>query len=620
MPESHGHDILLTLVCAASGGVGLMALARRLKVPAIVLLLLAGVVLGPEVLGWVRADSLGGVLPVFVSMAVGIILFEGGITLDVAGYREAGTFIRRLISWGVLVTWVLGSAAVMLIADVPLPFALLAASLVTVTGPTVIMPLMKRIRVVPKLRHILSWEAVLIDPVGVFLAVLCFEAIVRQGGGAALAGFGLRIAVGLAVGVAGGLLLAWVMRRGMIPEDMSRVGVLGAAVLIYGTAELVVSESGLLSTVAGGLVVGAANPPGLREVRRFKAELTDLMIGVLFILLASRLKLAQFQEFGVAGFALVAVVVFVVRPVNVLVCAVGQGLSAREKAFLSWVAPRGIVAASMASLVRITLERRGMAETGLFGMLTSMMGLEVRLPAVAAAQFVETFVYSVIVVTIVLQGLSAGWVARLLGLRLPDPTGWLIVGAHRLAREVAGFVRDTAGVPVFLADTNDAAVKQAEHERLRAVHADARRPAPIEEFALGQIGRVAALTNNEDLNAVVCRQWRGVVGASALCRWSSGQGDPADEADVPGTVVWREVGKPAWVSDQLDWGRLRLRRASAETDPPGPGETVLATAGPQGVTLAPARAGGRPAPAGTTMLVIGPAPQEAPPETGTPVA
>ena len=611
MPESTSHDILLTLICAASGGVGLMALARRLKVPAIVLLLAAGVVLGPEVLGWVKAESLGGVLPVFVSMAVGIILFEGGITLDVAGYRQAGTFIRRLISWGVLVTWVLGSAAVMLIADVPLPFALLAASLVTVTGPTVIMPLMKRIRVIPRLRHILSWEAVLIDPVGVFLAVLCFEAIIQQGGGAALANFGLRIAVGLAVGIVGGLLLAWVMRRGLIPEDMSSVSVLGAAVFIYGAAELVLSESGLLSTVAGGLVVGAANPPGLKEVRRFKAELTDLMIGVLFILLASRLRLAQFQEFGAVGFALVAVVVFVVRPVNVLVCAVGQGLSAREKAFLSWVAPRGIVAASMASLVRITLERRGMAETGLFGMLTSMLGLEVRLPAVAAAQFVETFVYSVIVVTIVLQGLSAGWVARLLGLRLPDPTGWLIVGAHRLARELAGFVRDTAGVPVFLADTNEAAVKQAEYERLRAIQADARRPAPIEEFALGQIGRVAALTSNEDLNAVVCRQWRGVVGASALCRWSSGLGDPADEADVPGTVVWREVGKPAWVSDQLDWGRLTLRRATVDKDPPQAGERVLATAGPHGVTLGPPAANARPTP-GATMLVLAPAGRDIP--------
>ena len=585
MPHTETHQVLLTLIWAICGGVGLMILGRKLGVPAIVLLLAGGVLLGPESLGWVQPSSLGPVLPVFVSICVGIILFEGGMSLDLKGYRTTGKFIRRLVTWGVFITWTLSTLALMVLTDVSLPFALLAASLVTVTGPTVIMPLMKRIRVRPNLRDILSWEAVLVDPIGAFLAVLCFEGIVRQGGGAALTNFGLRITVGLAVGLIGGLLLAWTLRRNWIPEDMLSVSVLGGAVLIFGAAELVLSEAGLLSTVAGGLVLGASNLPWLKEVKRFKAELSELMIGMLFILLASRLKLDQFRQFGWEGLVLVGVVVFAVRPLMIFILAKGQGLGLRDKLFLSWVAPRGIVAASMASLVRITLEQRGLAATGLFGSLSAFLGLEVRGSAVAAAEFVETFVYSVIVVTIVLQGLSAGWVVRLLGLRLPEAKGLLIVGAHRLARELALFVRDVAGIPVFIADTNEASVKQAQREGLRAVLADARHPQPIEEFAHDQIGRVAALTNNEDLNARACRVWSEVVGTSSVCRWATGKGNEKAEEDARGVVIWNTLGRPSRVSDELDWRKRILRREPASAFEPAEEDIVLAAAAPGHLSL-----------------------------------
>ncbi len=606
MPPVEHHEVLLTLICAMCGGVGLMIFGRKLGVPAIVLLLAGGVFLGPQALGWVQPASLGGVLPVFVSICVGIILFEGGMSLDIKGYRTAGKFIRRLVTWGVFITWVLATLALMLLADVSLPFALLAASLVTVTGPTVIMPLMKRIRVKTNLRDILSWEAVLVDPIGAFLAVLCFEGIVRQGGGAALTNFGLRIAVGLAVGLIGGLLLAWILRHNWIPEDMMSVSVLAGAVLIFGAAELVLSEAGLLSTVAGGLVLGASNVPWLKEVKRFKAELSELMIGMLFILLASRLKIDQFRQFGWDGLALVAVVVFVVRPVMIFFLARGRGFNLREKLFLSWVAPRGIVAASMASLVRITLEQRGVAKTGLFGSLSTLLGLEVQGSAVAAAEFVETFVYSVIVVTIVLQGLTAGWVVRLLGLRLPEAKGLLIVGAHRLARELAVFVRDVAGIPVFVADTNEASVKQAQREGLRTLLADARHPQPIEEFAQDQIGRVAALTNNEDLNARACRVWSEVVGSSSVCRWSTGKGHEKAEQDARGVVIWNTLGRPSRVSDELDWGHRIMRREPAAGFEQAEGEMVLAAASPGSLSLGDTIPNGDASK--RSLLVVGPGP------------
>ena len=585
------HQILMTVVAAICAGTGIIVFARRLGFPAIILLLAGGFLLGPEGIGIVNADSLGPVLPVFVSLAVGVVLFEGGLTLDLAGYRSASRFIQRLISQGALITWFLTAGVIYLIASQRASFALLAASLVVVTGPTVITPLLKRIRLKVSLETILRWEAVLIDPIGVFIAVLCFEWIIHGSGGRALANFALRTVCGLGVGMAGGLFLYNVLKYRLIPEKMVSVGVLGGAVLTFGVAETLLTESGLLASIVGGLVLAARRPEKIREILRFKEDITDLMIGMLFILLASRLKVSQFEAFGWTGLLAVAVVVFAIRPISIMVCARGLAMDWREKLFLAWIAPRGIVAASMASLVRITLEQSGVGQRTVVSLLASLLGFRTAQDAITSAAFVEVFTYSVIVTTIVLHGFSAGPMARLLGLQRPPRNGWLVVGGHRLGWELARFIGEGAKLPTFVVDANPANLTFGARVGIPGIESDARDTAMIEQRTGGCVGNVVALTDNEDLNAVICQRWSEIVGARHVYRWHSGRGMEEVEREIPGLIVWPDLPKPGITG----WRIARGEAHTVQTDtlpPLTPSRMLLALAHGSSVSFEPERAVG----------------------------
>lgn len=550
-------SMLKTMVAAIGGGALLMILASRLRMPAIVLLLLGGVLLGPEGLGIVQPEKLGDGLLVIVSLAVGLILFEGGLTLNRDGYLAASGVIRRLLTYGVLVTWLATALAVKLVFGLSLSVAMLAGAMVIVTGPTVITPILKRIRLHPRLNHILHWEGVLIDPIGVFVAILCFEWLSGQGGGA-IAYFGARLAVGLAIGLGGGLLIDLLMRHRQIPEEMTNVFALASAVLIFGIAESFLSEAGLLAVIVAGFMLGLRNPIEVKQIKRFKSEITELSIGVLFILLASRLEVAQFREFGWRGVLLLLIVMFLVRPANVLVSSMGYKLNWREKTFLSWMAPRGIVAASMASLFALRLESMGNPD----------------------ARFVETFTYSVIATTVIIQGFTAGPLASLLKLKAAVPTGWLIVGAHSLGRRVADFLQKRTGRTVILLDTNAKAVAEARREGLTAFVEDARDVTIQEREEMQPIGNLLALTDNVDLNLLLCQRWLEVLGRDHVFMWS-----PATQkldADHPGHVVWPKLPRPSLISGELARGettvveREALRRGWSYLGIP-----ILATPGEQ---------------------------------------
>jgi NhaP-type Na+/H+ or K+/H+ antiporter/mannitol/fructose-specific phosphotransferase system IIA component (Ntr-type) len=532
-----GNVVVGTLALSVAAGGILMVIAKRLRIPGIVLLLFGGVLLGPEGLGLVQPATLGPILNVLVAVAVGLILFEGGLTLDVNGYRTAPKVIRNLLTIGVAVTWLGTALAIWLIFRFDPNFAVLAASLVIVTGPTVIQPILKRIRLKWKLHNILHWEGVLIDPVGVFLAVLAFEWVVGGAGEVAFAHLLIRIVGGMGIGLAGGLLISWLLKRRLIPDDMVNVFMVAAALLVFGATEAIISEGGLLSVTVAGLVCGSRQPPALKAIVEFKSVLIDLLIGFVFILLTARLKLDQFVEFGVTGFALVAVVILVIRPLAVWASTRGAGLSVKELLFLFWVAPRGVVAASMASLFALSLAEQGRFEN----------------PA-----FIESFVYSVIFATVLLQGFTAGPLARLLGLREREPDGWLIVGAHRIGREVARFLRDVREVPVALVDGNRRAVAEAREQGLAAFHADARETDAIGDRAeMRGVGKLLAFTDNEDLNELLCKKWQPVFGKEHLYRWAATppkDGDP----ESTGTVLWSWLPKPSMISSELELGEAAV--------------------------------------------------------------
>jgi len=320
-PETAAQVLTLTTAIAAGGF--LMVIARRFKVPAIVLLLLGGFGLGPQGWGLVQPDSLGDLLQAIVGLAVALILFEGGLTLNLQGYRAVGIPIRRLLTIGALITWLVTSGLIWAFYRFPPSLCLLAGSLVIVTGPTVIQPILKRIRLKWNLHNILHWEGVLIDPIGVFIAVMAFEWAVAGGGEQAIGNLALRLVTGLFIGLAGGELIYRLLR--WIPDEMINVFSIAGAVGIFGIADAVIAECGLLSVRVAGLLGGAHQPPSLRAIKDFKAVITDLLIGLLFILLVARLDIGRFFDFGLHGLLFLGVFLLVVRPLVILASSAGQG-------------------------------------------------------------------------------------------------------------------------------------------------------------------------------------------------------------------------------------------------------------------------------------------------------
>lgn len=424
------QDATLTLGIAATAGVAFLVAAERWRVPSIVLLLFGGVVLGPSGVGLVQPSSLGSGLEAVISIAVAVILFEGGLTLDVEGYRRAPQVIRRMLTLGPLITWLGTAAALMLLFDLDVGMAVMVGSLIIVTGPTVVSPLLRRIDLPERLHHVLYWEGVLIDAVGVFIAVLCYEWLSPDGPSTlgSVGRFGLRIVTGLGLGFVFGRVLAHVLEREWVAREHANIVVLTGALLTFSVANAVLHESGILAVIVAGLVVAIRNPPLLRHLRGFKLQLTELGIGTLFILLSARLDLTRFGDVRLA--ALLAVVIFVLRPLSVWLATWGQGFQAKEKLLLSWIAPRGIVAAAMASLFALRLEEFGQAN----------------------AHLLETVAYAVIATTVTVQGLSAGSVARWLGITRADRRTWALAGEQTLVEALARGLRRCGVKTIELSD------------------------------------------------------------------------------------------------------------------------------------------------------------------------
>ena len=526
------QNALWALCLAIGAGCLLTVLSRRLHLPTIVLLLFGGFIFGPEGIDLLRSSDLGDFLPMIVSLAVGIILFEGGLTLNLKNFSQTSTVIRRLLTIGVLITW-LGSAITAYVAfDISLSFALLMGSLIIVTGPTVIVPLLRRIRIDQKIGGILHWEAVLIDSIGVFIAILCFEWVVEDGGTVALPNFLIRIISGASIGFTGGYIIYWIMKRSWVPDDIINAFTLASAIFIFGVTELVKPEAGLLSVTVAGLIVGLKKPRQLKVIKAFKAEIVDLLIGLLFLLLVSRLEIQQFVDFFEAGGGWVLFsVILIIRPLSIIISSWGTLLNIREKALLSWIAPRGVVAASMASLFALSLQSKGNAEE---------------------SALMESFVYSIICATVLIQGLSAGIVAKILRLQRPAPNDLIIIGAHYFGRELAAKLMRENEQAVILLDTNADNIAIAKKKGLTAVQCNGLEAEQLyeEQQELFGAGQVLALTDNIELNQLLMLKWADVLGRENVFGWMPSN-HPTKKGQLIGQPVFGNLPRPAIVCNKL---------------------------------------------------------------------
>ncbi len=478
-----GAHPMLTLVLALAAGVVAQSVARHIHVPGIVLLLVAGAGLGPDGLAWVQPRSLGEGLFAIVSLAVAIILFEGGRNLDISRLRREQTPIRRLVTVGAFITLLGGTFAVRGLLGWAWMPALLFGSLVVVTGPTVIGPLVGELRLRPRVATVLEAEGVLIDPIGAILAVLMLELALAPGADALASGavgLLLRLGFGVCAGLLAGLLLASLLRvRRLVPEGYENIFTLAAVLVLFQGCNEVVSESGILAVAIAGVVVGNMRTRVDRDLREFKDQLSVLLIGLLFVLLAADVRFADLQALGWPGLAVVGALVLVVRPLNVWLSTIGSELSTRERLLVAWLAPRGIVAAAVASLVASALEGQGLP-----------WGTELR-----------ALVFLTILGTVVLAGLTGLPVATLLRVRLPGRDAVSILGAQGLGLALASELRDAGTTVVFL-DSNPHYCRRAEEAGFQVVFGNALEERTLQRARFDRVGTAIGLTSNETLNGL----------------------------------------------------------------------------------------------------------------------
>lgn len=489
-----GGDVGVAIAAIPVVGIGCLWLASRLRIPAILLLLPAGVLIGP-VTGVLEPDELfGDTLFPAVSLGVAILLFEGGLGLRLDQVGGKRNVVVRLVTVGVGVTFLVGLAATNLLFDAPGAELAVLAGVLVVSGPTVVGPILRQVRPREPTRTILQWEGITIDPVGATLALVVLEVVTTQGEGpwdgvldAVATG-----AVGTVVGFIGAFVLAFAIRRQQVPDHLQAAVTFGMLVLCYAVAEQLVDEGGLFAATVLGVVLANQRRVTVAHITAFNEVLGQLLLAALFIVLGAQVDLDTLGDVLVPTLALTAVLVVLARPLAVWLSTIGSDLPARDRAFMSWMAPRGIVAAATSALFSTQLEAAGIDG-------------DVLAPA--------TFL--VIVLTVVLYGLTAGPVAKRLQMAKARPKGMALIGAPRWA---LGFANELFrnDVPVLVVTTDQVEAEEAALEGLLVFTGRLDREDLAEAVDAVGVHQVVAVANSEELNELGVERLADLVGRANL--------------------------------------------------------------------------------------------------------
>lgn len=531
--------VYFTSVLAA--GVAAQWIAWRLRVPSILVLLGFGVLLGQCFGGWEQVNQLlpSQLLFPLVSLSVAVIMLEGGLTLHMKELREAGNAVFRVVTIGALVAWVGGAAAAVLILGWSPSMAALLGAILVVTGPTVVTPLLRLVRPSRKMASIVKWEGIIIDPIGAILAVIVFG-FVRAAGAeeatwAAAASIFKTVAFGTLIAALAATAFVQAARRFLIPDFLHNPAVLALAIVVFTVANLIQKESGLVSVTVLGMALANQKQVPLRHVMEFKETLQVLIIACLFILLGSRIDLGAVADLSWYSVLFIATLIVVVRPATVFISMMGSDLSRNEKIFLSFLAPRGIVAAAVSSV--FALELSHLAE----------LPKELR----TQAEQLAPLTFLVILSTVAFYGLFAAPLARWLGLSVRNANGLVIAGASKWVRDLAALLIEN-GVSVTLVDTNYSQVAAAKMDGIPA-HCASVLGEYVHEMDLSGIGRFLALTQNDEVNALAMREWTHLVGRAnvfQLAMHDTGSGQRASVGEhLSGRVLFNEE----LTFDEIEW-------------------------------------------------------------------
>ncbi|MCA8976626.1 MAG: sodium:proton antiporter [Planctomycetes bacterium] len=535
-------------------GIGALAqwTAWRLRIPAILLLLLVGFAAGPITGILDIHEVFGELLHPIVSLAVGFVLFEGGLTLRFHELRGTGTIVRNLVSIGAIVTWLGTTAIGHWLIGIDLAIALLVGALLTLTGPTVVTPLVRHVRPQAPLGAILRWEGILIDPIGAMLAIVVFQAI--AGGVDATAGsiaLGvLRLAAaGCGIGLLAGWILARALERFLVPDMLHVPVTLGMVTAAFVGADSIEHEAGLFAVTVMGMLLANRQALDVDHIAEWKENLSTILLSVLFVSIAAHLRLEPLYELGFAAVLFALTLIILVRPLAILLSTIGSTLRWRDRAFLMAMAPRGIVVAAVSSQLALDLQQRGNPH----------------------ANTVLALVFPTIVITVLVYGLAARPFGRAIGVSQGAPQGALIVGADIVGREIGTALRDQ-GFAVLLVDTNARSAANARTLGLPTFHGSVLSSRFAESADLTCLGHLLALLPSDEVNRLAQQELLPTFDRSNLFRVAPMGRGKSGEAVELGRVLFRADATADWLRERLHAGATI--KATKLTEHFGPEEFV----------------------------------------------
>ncbi|MFO1507654.1 MAG: sodium:proton antiporter [Lysobacterales bacterium] len=485
---------MLALLVAA--GFACQWLAWRIRVPAIVLLLLVGLGLGPFTHLLAPDELFGSLLFPVVSLAVAVILFEGSLGLRLHELRGIGAAVQGLISYGAVVSLALLTIVAHGIAGLGWPLALLFGALACVTGPTVIAPMLRTLRPNMRIANTLRWEGIVLDPLGALVAVLIYEFIAARARENPLWMFAFGVVTGAVIGVAAALVLGFLLRRRWIPDYLQAFGTLAFVVVAFTASNTFKDDTGLLAVTVMGMTLGNLRDLHLDDIREFKEQLVALLVSMLFILLAARLPWPLPGTTLLQGIVIYLSAQFVARPLSVFLATAGSQLTWRERGLVAWVAPRGIVAAAVSAVFALRLRHLG----------------------VPGADQLVPLVFIMIIGTVVVQGATARPLAHWLGVVLPEPRGVLVYGSDVVARTIAAALHGIDGFRVVLADDDWDNVGVARMAGLETFFGNPASRLAQDGLDLTGVGHLFAISPQRELNALACLHYREVFGRDNVYR------------------------------------------------------------------------------------------------------
>ncbi len=548
MDTTSAHAASLAVAIALAAGMLTQVIAHHTSIPAILLLLVAGVLLGPDGLGAVNPEVLGSGLSGVVDVAVAVVLFEGGLNLNVARVTRRASPIRRLVTLGAVSTGLATALLTRWLLSWDSRLCVLVGALLVVTGPTVVNPLLKRVRVDTSVATVLEAEGVFIDAIGATLAMIALEGVLSPSS----AGWGpvhlvARLGVGALLGLVGGFAVVGVFRsRSLVPDRFENVTALALAVLLFTGSNAIMPESGIAAALVAGIVVGSKKPRLWRRLHDFKEQLTVLLLGLLFVLLSADVRLSEVLDLGLPGLLVALGIVFVVRPIAVLLSTVGTELSWQQRALLAAVGPRGIIAAAVATFFATALTEQG----------------------VEGGRELRALVFLVIVASVTSASLLLAPLASVLGLRRQGRRGWVVFGANALGRLVARLLQDS-GQPVLCVDSDPELCRKAEDAGLSVFHGNAVDDVMLARLAPESRTGAVALSPSDADNYVFAQRFRERAEQAELLVALSAGGTEITEEMLEEHGIGKFGGAPFDVRRWSGWiesGAARLRRCVPASD------------------------------------------------------